>query len=121
MASSQASWLNTDGHMNGYITLALGAEVMGIVHYKRMMMVLQSICRLTRPLFCVFPNLPQARKDGRRDEEPRGGRGEGLVRGRGPVHAVGHETELGQVATWWQGHLCEVRTSSKTLVCWFAS
>lgn len=39
-------------------------EVMGIVHYKRMHLVLESICRLTRPLFCMWPNLPQAQLSG---------------------------------------------------------
>ncbi|CAK8998461.1 unnamed protein product [Durusdinium trenchii] len=48
-----------------HVFLAGLFAVMGIVHYKRMMMVLQSICRLTRPLFCVFPNLPQAQLSGR--------------------------------------------------------
>jgi len=38
--------------------------VMGIVHYKRMHLVLESICRLTRPLFCMWPNLPQAQLSG---------------------------------------------------------
>lgn len=40
------------------------AQVMAIVHYKRMHLVLESICRLTRPLFCMWPNLPQAQLNG---------------------------------------------------------
>ena len=36
-------------------------EVMGIVHYKRVKLVLCSVARLARPLFCLYPNLPQAR------------------------------------------------------------
>eukprot|EP00438_Fugacium_kawagutii_P014279 Skav215764 [mRNA] locus=scaffold106:372677:378055:- [translate_table: standard] len=42
-----------------HILLAGLFAVMAIVHYKRMHLVLESVCRLTRPLFCMWPNLPQ--------------------------------------------------------------
>lgn len=47
-----------------HILLAGLFAVMAIVHYKRMHLVLESICRLTRPLFCMWPNLPQAQLNG---------------------------------------------------------
>ena len=35
-------------------------EVIGILHYRRMQMVMESVQQLTRRLPCLYPNLPQA-------------------------------------------------------------